>query len=306
MSSYYTQLLTTVPDKHTYEWAVKMLPLLCWPTLLFLGCCGATAVGFWIVCLGLYGWGLFGFSTVVCLWAGVTILYVGLRLNCAAEFNKDNRKSVWDSTQEADEDTDTAALVDTPNLTYSCCCCLEPLMGLLCSCECKMLKSVPASELFDRLTTYWTTLSGINAFVAAFSWAAFVSNDGPASITNGTDCYGEDGQCRPLRLGLCLLISGTAGFVGAIVNGIFYQVLNSCSPKPEKVKIWVRNSLPLLWIPLGCLVVCTGLLGIALLQIAEIYSSAIIGSLAGVFLICFVVLLITYCFLHMKVLQKAI
>ena len=62
----------------------------------------------------------------------------------------------------------------------------------------------------------------------------------------------------------------------------------------------MRNSLPLLWIPLGCLVVCTGLLGIALLQIAEIYSSAIIGSLAGVFLISFVVLLITYCFLHMK------
>ena len=54
------------------------------------------------------------------------------------------------------------------------------------------------------------------------------------------------------------------------------------------MKIWVKTSLPLLWIPLGCLV-CTGLLNIALLQIAEIYSSAIIGSLAGVFLISFVV-----------------
>ena len=92
-----------------------------------------------------------------------------------------------------------------------------------CSCECKMLNSVPASELFDRLTTYWTTLSGINAFVAAFSWAAFVSNDGPASVPMAPTAMAKTGNADRSDLASVFSSVGPLDLLGPSSMGYFIK-----------------------------------------------------------------------------------
>ena len=85
LSAFYSALLGTVPTIHAYEWAVNMLPLLCWPTLMFLGACGGTAMGFLIIALACYGWVLFGWCWILGPAAAILGLCVGCKLNLGVE-----------------------------------------------------------------------------------------------------------------------------------------------------------------------------------------------------------------------------
>ena len=98
LSSFYCVLLNTIPKIHAYEWTVNMLPILSWPTLMFLGSCCATAFGFLCVALGCYGWVVFAACFVIGPISTCLVLYVGFKLNYGVEYDADLRASVWQET----------------------------------------------------------------------------------------------------------------------------------------------------------------------------------------------------------------
>ena len=95
------------------------------------------------------------------------------------------------------------------------------------------------------------------------------------------------------------MLSGMSGYMSAVLAGMLFQTLNSCSPLA--VEAWVRKFIAILCLPLALLSFSAVNLSLALLLISgDLYGSGVTATLTVLLVALSAVLVFSYGRLHIN------